>query len=230
MNRVHRLVIWLFWLFLMASCEEEEYYYPSVKLEFVTVKAGSDGKIKILIPDKEEQLQVSQDLTNSSISPNSFRRVLSNYERLLASDGKSVSAKIYSLQNILLLEPKLLDDVSFGGVMKADPVDVISIWTGGGYLNLILNLKVKGGKQHVLGIVEEEDTGMSIAKEMITLSLYHNANGDEEYYNRRAFISVPLSKYDFDKAIKVEFKYHTYDKKGQIQESVKYCTYTPSTN
>ena len=25
--------------------------------------------------------------------------------------------------------------------------------------------------------------------------LYHDANGDEEYYNRRAYLSVPLDKY-----------------------------------
>ena len=30
---------------------------------------------------------------------------------------------------------------------------------------------------------------------VVTLSLFHDANGDEENYNRRAYISVPLTKY-----------------------------------
>ena len=219
-------------LFLLASCEEEEYYYPSVKLEFVTVKAGNDGKIQLLIPDKGKQLQVSQDLTNSSITANGFKRVLSNYETLITPGGEDASVKIYSLQSVLQLEPRLLDDPTFGGVMKNDPVDVMSIWIGGGYLNMILNLKVNGGKQHKLGAVEEKERSsvMNPAVNEVTLSLYHNANGDEEYYNRRAFVSIPLSKYDLDQTIRVEFKYHTYNKKGEVVEAVKYCTYTPSAN
>ena len=48
-------VIWLWGLlFLMTACGDDDYYYPSVKLEFVTVKAGDDGRIQALIPDKGE--------------------------------------------------------------------------------------------------------------------------------------------------------------------------------
>ena len=46
--RIRKLHIVWFWglLLLMSACGEDDYYYPSVKLEFVTVKAGTDGSIQ----------------------------------------------------------------------------------------------------------------------------------------------------------------------------------------
>lgn len=210
-------------LSLIASCGEDEYDYPSVRLEFVTVKAGADGHIQSLVPDKGTQLQVLEDRTKSSVAPNASRRVVSNYE-VVSTDGVS-AARIYSLQNVVTPEPKLADDPAFAGGLKTDPVGMTSIWMGRDYLNMILNVKVKGGKTHVFGIVEEgvEETD---AETIVTLTLFHNGNGDEEYYNRPAYISVPLTKYaieESDKAIRIKFKYHTYGKNGESMESDKYC-------
>ena len=73
MNKVKLHTLWLLgMLFLMTACgDDDDYYYPSVKLEFVTVKAGADGLIQSLLPDKGELLTVAKDRTGSTISPNS---------------------------------------------------------------------------------------------------------------------------------------------------------------
>lgn len=94
MKRRKLHVVWLWGLlFLMTACGDDDYYYPSVKLEFVTVEAGEDGRIQTLIPDKGEVLTVSEDRTGSTISPNTSRRVMSNYEVLSGEN----TATIYSL-------------------------------------------------------------------------------------------------------------------------------------
>ena len=50
-------MIWLWGLLLlMAACGDDDYYYPSVKMEFVTIEAGDDGRIRTLIPDKGDIL------------------------------------------------------------------------------------------------------------------------------------------------------------------------------
>ena len=83
MKRRKLHVIWLWGLlFLMTACGDDDYYYPSVKLEFVTVEAGEDGRIQTLIPDKGEALPVAEDRTGSTIAANTSRRVMSNYEVL----------------------------------------------------------------------------------------------------------------------------------------------------
>ena len=166
-------MIWLWGLLLlMAACGDDDYYYPSVKMEFVTIEAGDDGRIRTLIPDKGDILPVSQDLTGSTISPNTSRRVMSNYETM--EEG----AKIYSLQSLLTPTPKPKDDPAFKDKEGKDPVEVVSIWLGRDYLNMILNLKVSTGKGHTFGIIEDkselETTGsvdMLLTGVLIFLSL-----------------------------------------------------------
>lgn len=117
----------------MAACGDDDYYYPPVKLEFVTVKAGEDGRMQTLIPDKGEALPVSEDRTGSTISPNTSRRVMSNYQTL--SEGGTATAVIYSLQSLLTPVPKPADDDVYEDGLKHDPVEVVSIWLGRDYLN-----------------------------------------------------------------------------------------------
>ena len=181
-------MIWLWGLLLlMAACGDDDYYYPSVKMEFVTIEAGDDGRIRTLIPDKGDILPVSQDLTGSTISPNTARRVMSNYETM--EEG----AKIYSLQSLLTPTPKPKDDPAFKDKEGKDPVEVVSIWLGRDYLNMILNLKVSTGKGHTFGIIEDKSELETTRS--VDMLLYHDADSDEEYYNRRAYISVPLKQY-----------------------------------
>ena len=114
-RRLH--VIWLWGLlFLMTACGDDDYYYPSVKLEFVTVEAGEDGRIQTLIPDKGEVLTVSEDRTGSTISPNTSRRVMSNYEVLSGEN----TATIYSLQSLITPVPKPEDDPVYKDGIKLD--------------------------------------------------------------------------------------------------------------
>lgn len=221
-------------LFLMTACGNEDYYYPSVKLEFVTIFGREDGSIQSLLPDKGELLTVSKDRTGSSINPNTKRRVLSNYE--VINDG---TVEIFSLQSLLTPEPTPAADPVFEGGLKHDPVSMVSIWLGRDYLNMILSLKVdiNSGLQHTFNIVEES-VDMEGDEKTVTLSLYHDANGDKENYNRRAYVSVPLSRY-VDKenpggTIRIKFKYHTYGQDGTVIESETYCEpgfmYVPEAN
>ena len=216
MNKVKLHTLWLLgMLFLMTACgDDDDYYYPSVKLEFVTVKAGADGLIQSLLPDKGELLTVAKDRTGSTISPNSARRVISNYE----VNPEDATAVIYSLQSVVAPEPKGADDPAFEGGLKYDPVDVTSIWLGRDYLNMILNVKINinSGKQHVFGMIEE-----SVEVE-----------GDE------TVVTLSLTKYVDEEnphqTIRIKFKYHTTDKNGVVVESSKYCDpgfeYVPGVN
>lgn len=225
MKRRKLHIVWLWGLLLlMTACGEDEYYYPPVKFEFVTVVAGEDGRIQTLITDKWESLPVSEDLTGSTLQSEETRRLLSNYETI--SEGANATARIYSLQSLVTPPPLPADNKAYEDGIKTDPVDVVSIWMGRNYLNMILNLKVSQGKGHVFGIVE--DTSELASKGIVTLLLYHNANEDKGFFDRRAYISVPLLKYADEERpggrITIKFKYHTFGEEGSssvLEE--KYC-------
>lgn len=224
--KLHRIWLWGI-LLLMAACGDDDYYYPPVKLEFVTVEAGEDGHIQTLIPDKGEALPVLQDRSGSTIAPNTSRRLMSNYETV-SEEGVS-KAVIYSLQALITPAPLPETDPVYKDGLKYDPVEMVSIWMGRNYLNMILNLKVDTGKGHVFGIVE--DVSQLEEEGIISLTLYHNANAEAEYYNRCAYISVPLEKYieaeHPEKKMKIKFTYHTYD---QSKPKLYELEYVPDTN
>ena len=235
-NKLHTIGL-IGLLLLVVACGDDEYYYPSVKLEFVTVKSGSDGKLQTLLPDNGDEMLVSKDRTNSTISPNNSKRVLANYE-VLSHNGVA-SATIYSLQSLITMTPKFKGEEGYGELTKTDPVDVVSIWMGRDYLNIILSLNAKGGVQHVFDLLGEVQEESENGEKVVVLSLYHDAQGDAQYYNRRAYISVPLTKLvgEPDQIVRIKFKYYTSDKDGNIIESDKYCNsdfegfeYIPSVN
>lgn len=220
-RKLHSIWLWGL-LVLMTACGEDDYYYPSVKLEFVTIEAGEDGRIQTLLPDKGASLPVLEDRTGSSISPNTSRRVMSNYE--VVSGG----VKIYSLQSLITPVPKPEDDPVYKDGVKTDPVEVVSIWLGRDYLNMILNLKVSTGKGHTFGIVE--DTSELETKGIVDMLLYHDANSDEEYYNRRAYISVPLAQYiDRENPEQIKIKFNTCKKDGSVDKYYEF-DYIPELN
>jgi len=209
---------------LAAACgdnDENLSYYPSVRLEFVTVRSGENGSVQTLVPDKGHTLTVTKDRSGAALTPNTIERVLSNYEVL--SGGRT--AVVYSLQSLITPEPKPQNDPAFENGMKHDPAEVVSIWLGRDYLNMILNLKINTGKGNVFDMVE--DVSELQANGIVTLLLYHDAGGDEEYYNRRAYVSVPLSQYideaHPDRTITIKFSYYTRDKDGAVTASDKYC-------
>lgn len=220
-RKLHSIWLWGL-LVLMTACGEDDYYYPSVKLEYVTIEAGEDGRIQTLLPDKGVSLPVLEDRTGSAISPNTSRRVMSNYEVL------SGGVKIYSLQSLITPVPKPEDDPVYENGVKTDPVEVVSIWLGRDYLNMILNLKVSTGKGHTFGIVE--DTSELETKGIVDMLLYHDANSDEEYYNRRAYISVPLAQYiDRENPEQIKIKFNTCKKDGSVDKYYEF-DYIPELN
>ena len=210
-------------LLIAAACDDNEgYRYPSVKLELVTIVADGNGTIATLVPDEGDPLPVASDRTGTNIEADSERRVLSNYE-VVEADGQPM-ADIYSLQAVITPAPQSPQDAKFDPAQMQDPVEVTSIWMGRNYLNMLLNVKVKGGTSHMFAVLKEELPATADSRRTVRLTLFHNANGDQELYNRNAYVSIPLQSVadDDGSPVRIEFCYYTRNDDGSVSLSEQY--------
>lgn len=196
-------------LCLLAACGDDEYHYPSVKLEFLTAFSGADGRLHSVLTDEGETLPVVEDATDTKIEADTLRRIISNYALQEAADG-TVGVKLYALGGVLSAAPRPAD--KFEGGVKTDPADVQSIWMGLDYLNMTLT--VKEGGEHNLHFVEDRvtvDTATGLSE--VYLTLYHDALLTTASYTRRTYASVPLRPYAVEgvRKVTVHFSVHTYD-------------------
>lgn len=196
-------------VFLLASCGDDDYHYPSVKLEFLTAFSGSDGSLQSVLTDEGEQYPVLENASKLTIDPNSFVRIVSNYEPVKAADGVA-GVKLYAALGTISPFPLPADKFEDG--VKTDPVELQSIWMGIDYLNLLLGIKAQDGK-HLLHFIEDEVVkDKSTGLVTVHLTLYHDAANDVLAYTKRAYVSVPLWQYAEEgvKKVAVTMDINTY--------------------
>lgn len=194
---------------LLAACGgDEEYHYPSVKLEFLTAFSGADGYLQAVVTDEGETLPVVEDKTKTNIEANTSVRIISNYAREQAADG-TVGAVLYALSGVFSVPPRTADKFEEG--IRTEPADVLSIWMGHDYLNMMLEVKENG--EHKFHFIEDEVTvDAASGCSEVHLTLYHDAKEEMASYTRRAYASVPLRQYAAEgiRKVTVRFGVHTY--------------------
>ena len=77
------------------------------------------------------------DDSHSRIRPDSLVRIVSNYEWVHEEGGEGVH--LYAVSAAVAPIPLPVDKFPEG--VKTDPVDVLSVWMGRNYLNLMLTVK-----------------------------------------------------------------------------------------
>lgn len=90
---------------LLAGCGDDDYHYPSVKLEFLTAFSGADGYLRSVVTDEGETLPVVEDKTKTNIEANASVRVISNYASEVTADG-TAGAVLYALSGVLSVVPQ----------------------------------------------------------------------------------------------------------------------------
>ena len=170
---------------LLGACGEDDYVYPNVLTEWrIQSRTGLDG-----------------------LAPDTTYRTVTMYAPLTDSEEAEKEAMLYNTQ--LVISPVPLSESKFKEI-KTDPVAIQSIWRGGNYLNLILQVKVKDQK-HGYHFIENKLENKD-GEQTLYLTLYHDRNNDIEGFNRKVYLSVPLWAYagKLHKGDKIVFNIRTY--------------------
>lgn len=195
-------------LLLTACSHDDNYRYPSVKAEYLTVFSGKSGRVQSVLTDGGKTYPIFKATKNATIRPDSSARIVGQYEVTTEADGTE-GVNLYTCQPVI--SPFPLPANHFKGGVKTDPADVLGIWMGLDYLNITLTVKAQR-EVHLFHFVEDavktdEETGLC----NISLTLYHDAKNDVQAYTRRIYLSVPLRRYITKgvRQVKVHFCLHT---------------------
>lgn len=195
---------------LLAACgDDDDYYYPSVKLEYLTAFSGADGDLQTILTDDGKSYPVVEDATKMRIDANSSARIVSNFGTMNAADG-TAGVKLYAA--LKTVSPLPMPAEKFKDGVKTDPADIQAIWMGLNYLNVTLEIKSQQGK-HKFGFIEDEIVvDAATGTNNVYITLYHDAGNDMQAYTQRAYLSMPLAQYAEEgiRKVVVHFSLHTY--------------------
>lgn len=207
---------------LLSACGDDDYYFPSVKLEFFTGYSGSDGSLVSILTDEGDAYSVASSSSNTTVKADSIVRFVGYYEVLNDDGGSANSVKLYSLTKAIAPIPQTADKFEDG--VETAPAGIRSIWLGLDYLNIVLNVKQQG--THTFHFVEDEVTTDDDGQPVVNLLLYHATTSDVEDYTKTGYLSVPLRQYATDGVEKVTIRFTLYT--DDDETSTHEFTYTPS--
>lgn len=202
-------IILLTLMLLLCGCNDDnDYHYPSVKLEFLTATSDAQGKLSQIVTDEGMHYQVLVDGSKLKLPADTLLRIVTNYEEI-TQDGES-GVQLYGALVPISNVPVAASEFKEG--ILTDAADVQSIWMGLDYLNMMLQVKAQDAK-HTFAFVEEEVvTNEATKQKEVHISLYHDADNDVQAYTQRAYGSIPLRQYATEgiEQVTIHFSLQTY--------------------
>lgn len=170
----------------LASCRDEKEPVDTMLSGFMTGYTDSQGFISTLKDDMGNTYKVSNKL--DKLKPDTLVRLVA-----AISLDENKQAKILQIAYPMsYIAPK--DKILHDSVRIKDPIRIESIYIGGGYLNVNVEIKVqKEGTKHSLIYTQLE------SPDKLKFTFYHNSYGDKPVYTKHAYVSIPLSGYGLHK-------------------------------
>lgn len=163
-------------LFLSLSCAKEHEVKPYIE-EFVNAYTDEGGSLSLIRNDAGVQYYVYDTL---HLQADTCYRMVVSY----VVNEDLFTATILDHADVLSSPARKADKND----IFSDPVNVRSAWLGGGWLNLIVEIRgLKKG--HKLYAVEKSDSTE------VAFSLFHDADKDISSYTLKVPMSIPMDKY-----------------------------------
>lgn len=128
--------------------------------------------------------------------PNERHRALAYYTILSDTfQGFDHAILVRSIRDILtkpFVESDLLGKEKSND-FGSDPVNIIDMWYGDGYINVHFGTNHGGTKRHLVNLVQVSQSGIS----PYVFEFRHNAFGDPPRYGRRSFVAFDMAKLKF---------------------------------
>lgn len=174
-------------VFALSCSEDEGESMPPLRMDFVEAHTDANAEVVKITSDEGRSFAVTQNIM-ASVADTTYRCVCS-----YVLDESEVGATVYSLLHIYSLPPRPKSDFE---TIPVDPVNVRSVWRGGGYVNMILEVLTTGTGAHSFAFCEEGISDDADGKKTLSVSVLHERPQDDaESYTQDAYLSIPMDGY-----------------------------------
>lgn len=182
MQKFPLLILSLLFVCLSHSCTpaDESSSYPSLITEFSEIYADAEGNLYRIRPDRKPSYYLASPL--KGYHPHTEYRAVCTYS---FPENDSSAVRLYKLERVVVLR-----DSSTLTAPEIEPLQVISLWDGGDFINLHLQIKTQNGN-HRLGFLMDSVRIAADRKRTVYLTLYHNQNNNPMYYSQKLYASLP---------------------------------------
>lgn len=169
----------------LTACDDKE-PIGTMYSGFMTGYTDSEGYISVLCDDFGKRYMVSEK--TDKLEPDTLYRIVAS-----VTLDENQNAQILQMASTISY-PAPENAFIADSLRVKDPVEIQSIFIGGGYLNIHLGIKVaKEGTLHRLFYARLDNT------DKVKFTIYHNAYHDGQVYTKYAYISIPLQGYNLAK-------------------------------
>lgn len=166
---------------LMAACTEDESTWPAVRTDMGWLATSSGGLAARFCPDGGDTLDVSGHM--GGLRPDTTYRVMATHT---AAPGPTTLTRV---ELVLVATPRTYAHE------KADPIEAVSAWAGGGCVNLRLAVRTRNEGTHYFGCIDRGMTSWPDGRQTLHLGLYHDQGSDPASFSRTLYVSFDLSPY-----------------------------------
>ena len=183
---------------IIAGCSNDRETIDTLFSGFVTGYTDADGYLYKIKDDFGKEYPVAEKI-DTRTPYTSYRLVITS--TLNADSSLSFRQIVKPISNKAMEDYQLHDSLK-----KHDPIQIKTAYIGGGFLNILLQIKTQQEKAvHHLEYTHHKSKGKTIFR------FYHNAYGDKPIYTRDVYISIPLSSYGLHKNDTVSISYTGFD-------------------
>ncbi len=180
MKRLFPLFIALAAALSLASCKDDDEPMPNYQLALAEITAGADGTATRVTFDDGSTYQLAQGISN--LNADSTYRIQVMYVLQGETAVFSQYAQVLAPPVTVYPEEKV----------KHDPVELLTVWRGGNYVNLRFNVKGTATGLHYFGFNQTGVESHANGTRTLCAELLHDQNGDSLYYSRNTYLSLPL--------------------------------------
>lgn len=202
--------------FLFNSCDDDDYYsLGDVWASLATINPeGTANAYSLTLDDGAMLWPAASDIP--WYKPENNQRAIVFYTILSDQfQGYDYAILVRDIQHILTKNPAVNvgdeNDEKYG----TDPIEILDMWMGDGYLNVWFGFNYGGGAVHFINLVQREDVNTPYYFEF-----RHHAYDDTAREKRKGLVAFNLSELNIKEQTTLTIKVNTFD--GDKEYKVTY--------